>query len=85
MNKQQTEFFNGYVMARIAENLAIDKESLVKKLAEETSNLFTGKSTAMKHAERSVNRLVKMGFIDVNDAGNLVQDDPSGAFRNLAE
>lgn len=85
MNAQQTEFYNGYIMARIAETLAIDKQSLVEDVAEETSNLFTGKSVAMKHAERAVNQLVQMGFIEINDAGNVVQDDPSEAFRNLAE
>lgn len=85
MNKEQTQFFNGYVMARITENLTIDKEDLVKKVADETSNLFTGRSLATKHAERSVNQLVDMGFIEVNDAGNVVQSDPSTAFRDLAK
>jgi len=83
MNTQQTDFLNGYVMSKITEHLAVDKERLVKDVANDVSNLFAGKSVAMKHVERSVNQLESMGFIEVNDANNITQDDPVGAYNDI--
>jgi hypothetical protein len=85
MNKEQTDFLNGYVMSKITEYLAVDKERLVKEVAEDLSSLFTGESVAMKHVERSVNQLEQMGFIEINDAGNIAQDDPVDSFQELEE
>ena len=85
MNTQQTDFLNGYVMSRIAERLAIDKETLVKQVANELSNLFSDKDIAVKNVERSVNQLWSMGFIEVNDAGNITQTDPVTAYQQMGE
>lgn len=85
MNQKQTEFFNGAVFSEIMNYAVISKERAVKETSVAYANFFEDKEQAKKATERAIHQLEKQGFIEVNEAGNIVTKKPVEAYQKLGE
>ena len=85
MTKDSRRFIEGFVMARVSENLTVDRDRAVKDISEELSFALPSKDSAEIAVKAALKQLQDQGFIEINDAKNIVQDDPIGALKELSK
>jgi len=70
-------------MARVTENLTTDRDRAVKDISSELRNAYPEKENAEIAVKAALKQLEDIGFIEINDANNIVQKDAVGSLEDL--